>query len=248
MLQVKYIGGKLIIGKDKGFIMLISEYLKYKMESDKFLAAHLDKITKKVKSNTISLTTDLSNGMERASWYTSCLIESYNDVCQELQYEDSRMVDAIKEVFKRDDVILDMVKIYIDFLMRDFDENKQRTIAKAILGVTSEFATNRAIRESISYVLAKFISTSLNFKASLRKTINQTTYVAITITAFYGKVQKAAMSARHLRDINPALYGLFYSQNLEMLYFLIEPVLPAYLPMDSISEEDITRMINGMIE
>ncbi|KAA3665583.1 hypothetical protein FEV48_21660, partial [Pectobacterium carotovorum subsp. carotovorum] len=78
--------------------MLISEYLKYKMESDKFLAAHLDKITKKVKSNTISLTTDLSNGMERASWYTSCLIESYNDVCQELQYEDSRMVDAIKEV------------------------------------------------------------------------------------------------------------------------------------------------------
>ncbi|MEQ9889310.1 hypothetical protein [Pectobacterium zantedeschiae] len=199
--------------------MQLSEYLKYKMESDKVLATHLGDITKKLKSNSISLTTDLYSGMERTSWYSSCLFEKYNDVCQELQYEDSRMVSAIKEVFKRDDVILDMVKIYIDNLMKDFDENKQKTIAKAILGVTSEFSTNRAIKESISYALAKFISTTLNFNASLRKKINQTSYWAITVTAFYGKVQKAAMSARHLRDINPALYALFYSQKLEMLYF-----------------------------
>ncbi|PWC22942.1 hypothetical protein DDT52_01355 [Brenneria roseae subsp. roseae] len=228
--------------------MQTSEYLKYKMEADRVLATQLNDITKKLKNNTISLTTDLSNGIERASWYTSCLIESYNDVCQELQHEDSRMVYSIKEVFKRDDVILDMVKIYIDFLIKDFNESKQIAIAKAILGVTSEMATNRAIRESISYVLAKSISASLNFKTSLRKRINQTTYVAITVTAFYGKVQEAAMSARHLRDINPTLYGLFYSQNLEMLYFLIEPVMPAYSTINSRSEEEIIKMINGMIK
>ncbi|RYC38050.1 hypothetical protein [Pectobacterium zantedeschiae] len=227
--------------------MQLSEYLKYKMESDKVLATHLGDITKKLKSNSISLTTDLYSGMERTSWYSSCLFEKYNDVCQELQYEDSRMVSAIKEVFKRDDVILDMVKIYIDNLMKDFDENKQKTIAKAILGVTSEFSTNRAIKESISYALAKFISTTLNFNASLRKTINQTSYWAITVTAFYGKVQKAAMSARHLRDINPALYALFYSQKLEMLYFLIEPILSPYIPINSKSEEEMINLINGVI-
>ncbi|WP_226374177.1 hypothetical protein [Pectobacterium quasiaquaticum] len=126
--------------------MQLSEYLKYKMESDKILATHLDDITKKLKSNSISLTTDLYSGMERTSWYSSCLFEKYNDVCQELQYEDSRMVSAIKEVFKRDDVILDMVKIYIDNLMKDFDENKQKKIAKAVLGIASEFSTNRAIK------------------------------------------------------------------------------------------------------
>ncbi|AIK12056.1 hypothetical protein WCU81_18840 [Pectobacterium atrosepticum] len=227
--------------------MQLSEYLKYKMESDKVLATHLGDITKKLKSNSISLTTDLYSGMERTSWYSSCLFEKYNDVCQELQYEDSRMVSAIKKVFKRDDVILDMVKIYTDNLMKDFDENKQKTIAKAILGVTSEFSTNRVIKESISYALAKFISTTLNFNASLRKTINQTSYWAITVTAFYGKVQKAAMSARHLRDINPALYALFYAQKLEMLYFLIEPILLPYIPTNSKSEEEIINLTNGII-
>ncbi|UEM40191.1 hypothetical protein [Pectobacterium aquaticum] len=225
--------------------MQASEYLKYKMESEKVLATHLDDITKKLKSNSISLTTDLYSGMERTSWYSSCLFEKYNDVCQELQYEDSRMVSAIKEVFKRDDVILDMVKIYIDNLMKDFDENKQKKkIAKAVLGVASEFSTNRAIKESISYALAKFISTTLNFQTSLRRTINQTSYWAITVTAFYGKVQKAAMSARHLRDINPALYALFYSQKLEMLYFLIEPILSPYNLTNHKSEEEIINLIN----
>ncbi|MBE5214394.1 hypothetical protein IG611_07335 [Pectobacterium sp. A535-S3-A17] len=228
--------------------MQASEYLKYKMESEKVLATHLDDITKKLKSNSISLTTDLYSGMERTSWYSSCLFEKYNDVCQELQYEDSRMVSAIKEVFKRDDVILDMVKIYIDNLMKDFDENKQKKIAKAVLGIASEFSTNRAIKESISYALAKFISTTLNFQASLRKTINQTSYWAITVTAFYGKVQKAAMSARHLRDINPALYALFYSQNLEMLYFLIEPILSPYNLTNYKNEEEIINLINGVIK
>ncbi|MBA0208308.1 hypothetical protein [Pectobacterium brasiliense] len=228
--------------------MQASEYLKYKMESDKVLATHLDDITKKLKSNSISLTTDLYSGMERTSWYSSCLFEKYNDVCQELQYEDSRMVSAIKEVFKRDDVILDMVKIYIDNLMKDFDENKQKKIAKAVLGIASEFSTNRAIKESISYALAKFISTTLNFQASLRKTINQTSYWAITVTAFYGKVQKAAMSARHLRDINPALYALFYSQSLEMLYFLIEPILSPYNLTNYKNEEEVINLINGVIK
>ncbi|MBJ7221473.1 MULTISPECIES: hypothetical protein [unclassified Brenneria] len=228
--------------------MLTSEYLKSKMGADRVIASQLESITKKLKDNTISLTTDLYSGIERTSWYSSCLFEKYNDVCQELQYEDVRMVGAIKEVFKRDDVILDMVKIYIEYLMKDFDESKQKAIAKAILGVTSEIATNRAIKESISYVLAKFISTTLNFKTSLRKTINQTSYWVITAIAFYSKVQKAAMSARHLRDTNPALYGLFYSQNLEMLYFLIEPILPVYYSMSSTSEEDVIKMINGIIK
>ncbi|WP_226887677.1 hypothetical protein [Pectobacterium aquaticum] len=123
----------------------------------------------------------------------------------------------------------------------------RKKIAKAVLGVASEFSTNRAIKESISYALAKFISTTLNFQTSLRRTINQTSYWAITVTAFYGKVQKAAMSARHLRDINPALYALFYSQKLEMLYFLIEPILSPYNLTNHKSEEEIINLINGVI-
>lgn len=173
--------------------------------------------------------------------------EKYNDVCQELQHEDSRMVSAIKEIFKRDDVILDLVNIYIGDLINNFDKNKQKSISKAILGLTSEFSTNRAIKESISYTLAKTISTTLNFETSLRQTINQTSYLSITTATFYGKVHKAAISARHLRDINPTLYTLFYSQRLEMLYFLIEPVLPPYFFTNTINTEEVIELISGII-
>ncbi|MEI7361174.1 hypothetical protein [Dickeya dadantii] len=228
--------------------MLLSEYLKSKMESDKALATQLDNIVKKLKDNTISLTTNLYSGIERASWYTSCIFEKHNDVCQELKFEDRRMFLAIKQVYKRDDVILDMVKAYIDILMKDFDEQKQTMIAKNILGTSAEIVTNRAIKESIAYLLAKSISASFNFATIVRQRINKYTPYGMTIMAFYGKVQESAMSARHLRDINPSFYWALYSMQLEMLYFLIEPAIPAQMPPNSNSESDIINFINGLIK
>ncbi|QIZ49279.1 hypothetical protein [Dickeya fangzhongdai] len=228
--------------------MLISEYLKSKMEADRVIASQLENIIKKLKDNTISLTTDLYSGIERTSWYSSCLFERYNDVCEELKFEDRRMFFAIVEVYKREDVILDMVKIYIDILMKSFDEKKQSIIAKSVLGTTSEMMTNRAIKESISYLLAKSIASSFSFGSLVRKKINTYSLHGMTITAFYGKVQKAAMSARHLRDINPPLYWSLYSIQVEMLYFLIEPVLPAYMSMAQNNEAEVINFINGIIK
>ncbi|PWC16284.1 hypothetical protein DDT52_18960 [Brenneria roseae subsp. roseae] len=228
--------------------MLTSEYLKSKMEADRVIASQLESMTKKLKDNTISLTTNLYSGIERTSWYSSCLFEKYNDVCEELKFEDRRMFFSIVEVYKREDVILDMVKAYVDILMKNFDEHKQLMIAKSVLGTTSEIIINRAIKESIAYLLAKSITSSFGFGAIVRKKINTYSLHGITITAFYGKVQKAAMSARHLRDINPPLYWSLYSMKIEMLYFLIEPVLPAYMLIAQNNEIEVINFINGIIK
>lgn len=228
--------------------MLTSEYLKSKMEADRVIASQLESMTKKLKDNTISLTTNLYSGIERTSWYSSCLFEKYNDVCEELKFEDCRMFFSIVEVYKREDVILDMVKAYVDILMKNFDEHKQLMIAKSVLGTTSEIIINRAIKESIAYLLAKSITSSFGFGAIVRKKINTYSLHGITITAFYGKVQKAAMSARHLRDINPPLYWSLYSMKIEMLYFLIEPVLPAYMLIAQNNEIEVINFINGIIK
>lgn len=228
--------------------MLTSEYLKSKMEADRVIASQLESMTKKLKDNTISLTTNLYSGIERTSWYSSCLFEKYNDVCEELKFEDRRMFFSIVEVYKREDVILDMVKAYVDILMKNFDEHKQLMIAKSVLGTKSEIIINRAIKESIAYLLAKSITSSFGFGAIVRKKINTYSLHGITITAFYGKVQKAAMSARHLRDINPPLYWSLYSMKIEMLYFLIEPVLPAYMLIAQNNEIEVINFINGIIK
>lgn len=64
---------------------------------------------------------------------------------------------------------------------------------------------------------------------------------------FYGKVQEAAMSARHLRNVNPQLYWVLYSMHVEMLYFLVEPILPAHITINKNDESEIINFINGMI-
>lgn len=67
--------------------------------------------------------------------------------------------------------------------------------------------------------------------------------------ALYGIVQKAADSAQRLQTQYPAYYSALYLQNLEMMYFLIEPVmqragaLEAQWATDSNIADFITRMI-----
>ncbi|WEF30224.1 hypothetical protein PYR66_11265 [Klebsiella aerogenes] len=43
----------------------------------------------------------------------------------------------------------------------------------------------------------------------------------VTAASFYGKVQVAALAARRLHQLSPGLYQDFYSNNIEVLYFLI---------------------------
>ncbi|MBA0167333.1 hypothetical protein [Pectobacterium sp. CFBP8739] len=230
--------------------MQLSEYLKYKMESDRVLATHLDSMTDKIKDNTIKIGDDLYSGIERATWYSSCLIEKYNSDCQQLKSENERMYLAIKQIYKRKDVIIDMLIAYLKILLKDTEEREQELIAKAILGVSaaSEFATSRAIKMSVAYLLAKHIATSLNFSLSIRRTINKYSLIGMSALTFHGKVQKAAMSARHLHDVCPELYWSLYAMQVEMLYFVFEERLSPYVPKNPYDKIDITEAINGILK
>lgn len=227
--------------------MLVSDYLKSKMEADKVLATQLDRVSKQLKDNTISLTNDIYNGIERASWYTSCMFEKYNDVCQELKLEDRRMFFSIVQVYLRDGVILDIMHAYTKILTNNLDVQKKAAIAKSVLGIASEITTNQAIKESLAYSISKSIASSFSFSSIVIQRINKYSAFGITMAAFYGKVQEAAMSARHLRNVNPQLCWVLYSMQIEMLYFLVEPILPAHITINKNDESEIINFINGMI-
>ncbi|MDY4367494.1 hypothetical protein SNR26_07150 [Pectobacterium brasiliense] len=230
--------------------MQLSEYLKYKMESERVLATHLDSIAHKFKENTVSIASDLYSGIERVTWYSSCFIEKYNDDCQQLKSENGRMYLAIKQIYKRRDVILDILVAYIKTLLKDTEEREQKLIAKAILGVSiaSDMTTNRAIKMSVAYLLAKHIASSLNFSLSIRRSINKYSLIGLSALTFHGKVQKAAMSARHLHDVCPELYWSLYAMQVEMLYFVFEERLSPYVPRNPYEKIDITEAINGILK
>lgn len=230
--------------------MQLSEYLKYKMESERVLATHLDSMADKIKDNTIKLSDDLYSGIERATWYSSCFIEKYNSDCQQLKSENERMYLAIKQIYKRRDVIFDILVEYIKILLKDTEEREQKLIAKAILGVSiaSDMTTDRTIKMSVAYLLAKHIATSLNFSLSIRRSINKYSLIGLSALEFHGKVQKAAMSARHLHNVCPELYWSLYAMQVEMLYFVFEERLSPYVPKSSYDKIDITEAINGMLK
>jgi hypothetical protein len=69
------------------------------------------------------------------------------------------------------------------------------------------------------------------------------------LAGVYGVVQKAADSAYRLAYISPAYYAALYAQELEMMYFLIEPVFEqaGALKTQWASDSDIADVITRMI-
>ncbi|HCD7317742.1 TPA: hypothetical protein NDZ39_005282 [Enterobacter chengduensis] len=61
-------------------------------------------------------------------------------------------------------------------------------------------------------------------------------------TNIYGIVQHAAESADNLKNFCPLFYNALYREGLEMLYFLIEPIImkSGYLNISLASDEEIT--------
>jgi hypothetical protein len=62
---------------------------------------------------------DIYSGMERVSWYSSCLIPSYHDVCDELLSEEKRMYLSIVSLYRYRDVIAQMLYLYFKSVYRN---------------------------------------------------------------------------------------------------------------------------------
>lgn len=55
--------------------------------------------------------------------------------------------------------------------------------------------------------------------------VNRMQLGAVTIVSYYGYVQESADTADRLRARNPRYYYELYAEKLEMLYFIVEPVI-----------------------
>ncbi|WP_338539349.1 hypothetical protein VRB72_09830 [Erwinia aphidicola] len=104
--------------------MSASDLLKMKFHSDRQLALYSEAGLKYVIRSAQGVVSDVYSGMERASWYTSCLTERYADVCNELFTEERRMALSVKSIYKYRDVIQLMIMIYIQLILDDTESGK----------------------------------------------------------------------------------------------------------------------------
>ncbi|HDU4393556.1 TPA: hypothetical protein RFT12_003366, partial [Klebsiella pneumoniae subsp. pneumoniae] len=65
------------------------------IEAERILAMKFDEAFAGVKKNVIDTLNQMGNGITRASYYTSCLMDNYQDVCSKLKQEDTRFIAGL---------------------------------------------------------------------------------------------------------------------------------------------------------
>lgn len=70
--------------------MKTSDYLKMKLQSDRQLAVYGQQGVISAWKAMKGIGSDIYSGVERVSWYSSCLIPRYHDVCGQLYSEEKR--------------------------------------------------------------------------------------------------------------------------------------------------------------
>lgn len=201
--------------------MSISSTLQSRTTSERDAALALEKTVKGVSRSSKGTLEDVKRGVERASWYSSCLFDKYANVCSELKKEDTRLIKSVFEIYKRKDIIADMMEMYIGEELKNIGSDKIKSLdiklTKAFTWYSGGTLTKRAMASSLSILIIN----SAGFKYDISIKIHKHSLAIITAASFYGKVQVAAQRARKLRGLSPSLYNALYINNMEMLYFLV---------------------------
>lgn len=203
-------------------------YAKMKLQSERNLALALTKALREIQATNMSAIENLKLGTQRIINYGSCLIpdDYYRNTCRELINEDRRLTLALAEIYNRNDVDLDMVEIYFQKTLKRLGEQKSNNLAaflKKELGDKAYEYAEKSSKLALSLTIAKLIISSGDFHESHIRMVNSLSSMYVNGAIIYSKAQVAALAANKLKFQDPAYYQALYQQNLEMLYFLIEP-------------------------
>ncbi|WPO95562.1 hypothetical protein [Pseudescherichia sp.] len=201
--------------------MYLSSIVKFRTTSERDAAIALDKAVYGVGDSSVGTIEDVRAGVERASWYSSCLFDKYDDVCSDLKGEDRRFFKAIFEIYKRKDIVADMIRLYIEAELKKMDQSAIQSLDIKLTKILVGYSSGRLTKTAIASSLSILIVNSFHFKNEILMRVNKYSIALVTAASLYGKVQVAAFAARRLRQLSPELYQALYANNIEMLYFLI---------------------------
>ncbi|HCM9499304.1 TPA: hypothetical protein N5O02_003427 [Enterobacter asburiae] len=94
------------------------------------------------------------------------------------------------------------------------------------------------------------ICSSVHTNIWMKEKITSFSTYAVLGLKVYGVVEQASRSANHLKNYNAYYYNLLYQEELEMMFFLIEPIImrSPILNQAYASDSDIAYAISRMIK
>ncbi|WP_312347097.1 hypothetical protein [Leclercia sp.] len=223
------------------------------VQADKILALKLDKAVAGVKDNVTSTLKQMEGGVTRASYYISCFLENYQDVCAKLKHEDARFISGLIQLYKDRDVIFEMIRLYIEIHFKNKTEGRIQHILRKLVKAGVYLATTGTTNRLLTISVATAICQSYSFHAIVHGRLSQARSLilkgSVTATAVslsvYGLVHEAALCADNLKIFNAFYYQALYARKLEMMYFIIEPLITRspYLNPMIISDDELVDLI-----
>ena len=225
-----------------------NEVISY-LQANKILALKLDHALTGVGKAVSNQLETIGAGATRALYYTSCFTDEYQDVCQQQKTEDIRFAKGVYHILRREDVVYEMLKIYFEEIFRYKTSDQIDHIKKMLMAVNVHIAASSLTNVGFALAAASTVAVGMNLSLEISALVGNWASRGIASVGIYGVVQKAADSAHRLHFTYPAYYAALYAQELEMMYFLIEPLferaeaLKAQWTSDSGIADIITRMI-----
>lgn len=219
------------------------------LQANNILALKLDHAITgvgKVVSNQIET---IAAGAQRVLFYTSCFTDKYQDVCKKQNNEDIRFTKGVHHLLQHKGVVNNILESYFEEVFKNKTSEQLEHIKHILMRVNVHIAANSLTKAGFALATAASVSVGMNLSLEMGAIAGRTAGVAVTVVGIYGVVQKAAESAERLRFGYPAFFSALYAQEIEMMYFLVEPLFERAEAFKApwASDEEIADIIQRMI-
>ena len=219
------------------------------LQANNILALKLDRALTGVKEMVSRQIETIGAGAKRALYYTSCFTDDYQDVCRNQKSEDIRFANGVVHVFQNNDIAYEMLRIYFDDIFQCKTSEQLENIKRKLMAVNIHIAASSLTNAGFALAVAYCVAIGMNLRLEMSALVGSKARGVVAVAGMYGAVQKAADSAQRLKYVYPAYYAALYSRELEMMYFLIEPLFErAGAFSHSTSDSDIADIITKMIK
>ena len=224
-----------------------NEVISY-LQANNILALKLDHAVSAVGHQVAKQVEMIGLGAKRAIYYTSCFTDEYQDICQKNKTEDIRFKNGVIHLIQHGDVLYEMLHIYFEEIFKSKTSVQIEHIKKMLMAVNVHIAASSLTSAGFALAVTSAIAIGMNLSLEMSTLIGGRFGGALAGVGVYGVVQKAADSAHRLQYIYPVYYSALYAKELEMMYFLVEPLFErAGAFKQSTSDEIIADIIKRMI-
>ncbi|ATA25811.1 hypothetical protein BIY26_14870 [Brenneria goodwinii] len=220
------------------------------MQAGKLMALQLEKALSGVKVQVLEQADKIGDGATRLLYYLSCYTDNYQDICAKLKVEDIRFFDGLQQLIKDRNIILEMFKVYIELLFENKTPQQLEYIKRLLMKANVYISTSTLTNQAFALGITMAICLGFNVSMHIRSRVGSVSGAAAGGLGIYGIIQDAADSAQRLQMMSSVYYQALYLRNLEMMYFLIEPIFikSSAFKTNILSDDDVAKTIINMVK